>query len=244
MNNFENLKNLPRYTPGHIELGGLSIRYNDPLALYNEYKDIFIRRIYEFTPVQASPVIIDAGGYIGLSTLYFKTRFPNARVTVFEPDPTIGQILLANITANHITDTTYINAGVGSKAGKFQFSPDGADGGTVLAHIHHNPIKIDIVKLSDFINSPVDLLKMNIEGMEGDVFDEIEDILALIDQIIFEYHAFYNFPQKLGHILNLLDRHQFRYLVADVPCVATPLSFKLTPEYKQFNLVYAKRIKP
>lgn len=240
----EALKGLPRCTPGQIELNGLSIRYNDSLALYNEYNDIFIKRIYEFKAAHPSPVILDVGGYIGLSAMYFKTIFPGAGITVFEPDAAIGDILKTNIRANQFTGVTFIDAGVGKKEGKIPYFPDGADGGNTFLPKHDRAIEVNIVKLSDYITGPVDLLKMNIEGMEGDVFEEIQHKLSFIRQVIFEYHAFHNLPQNLGHILNILERNGFRYLVTDVPCAPTPVPFKMNKNYKQFNLVYAARINP
>ncbi len=244
LKNLENLKILPRYTSGQIELGGLSIHYNDPLALYNEYTDIFLNRIYEFKSRHPSPVILDVGGYVGLSTMYFKTIFPTAKITVFEPDTNIGNIFKTNIMANQFTDITFINAGVGKKEGKILYFSDGADGGNTVVPQHDKSIEVNIVKLSDYINSSVDLVKMNIEGMEGDVFEEIEHKLSFIHQVIFEYHAFHNLPQNLGKILNILERNRFKYLVTDVPCARTRVPFKLNKNYKQFNLVYATKLNP
>jgi FkbM family methyltransferase len=43
------------------------------------------------------PVIIDCGGNIGLSVLYFKYLFPNSVITVFEPSPPVFEILKENI---------------------------------------------------------------------------------------------------------------------------------------------------
>ena len=81
---------------------------------------------------------------------------------------------------------------------------------------------------------------MNIEGMEGEIFEEIEQRLPLIKEIIFEYHAFHHLTQHLGKILTILDRKGFRYLVADVPCAPTPIPFRMNMNYKHFNLVYAR----
>jgi FkbM family methyltransferase len=241
INTLENLKSYPRYTPGQIRLNGLSIRYNDSLALYNGYKDIFINRIYEFKPVHPCPVILDVGGYIGLSTMYFKTSFPGADVTVFEPDPGIFHILELNLEANHFTGVQTIRAGAGKKEGNEFFFPDGADGGNRFVSKHDTSMQVNIVKLSNYINSPIDLLKMNIEGMEGEVFEEIESRLSFIREIIFEYHAFHNLPQSLGKILDILDRNGFRFLVTDIPGAVTPVPFNMNGNYKRFNLVYARR---
>ena len=240
----ETLKNLPRYSEGRIRLCGLLIHYNDPLSLYNEFKDIFINKIYNFKPDNENPSILDVGGYIGLSVMFFKTNFPRAKITVFEPDPAAFNILKTNIEINHFQDIELINAGVGKKRGTVLFFPDGADGGNPFVQKQENRINVNTVKLSNYINGPLDLLKMNIEGMEGEVIEEIESRLPLIKEIIFEYHSFHNLPQHLGKILTILDRKGFRYLVADVPCSPTPIPFKMDKNYKYFNLVYARNTSP
>ena len=242
MQTLEDLPHLPRYVHGSITLDGLSIVYNDPLAFYNEYKDIFIDNIYRFNPTHPSPVILDVGGYIGLSALYFKTLFPAAKITVFEPDPAVFALLKTNLANNGCPDVILIAAGVGKEKTKRPFYPDGADGGSLLARRQNQVIEVNLVRLSDYFTGEVDLLKMNIEGMEGDVFEEIEPQLSRVKEIIFEYHAFANLPQRLGEILTRLDRNGFRYLVTDVPCARTPVPFKMNRNYKYFHLVYAKKI--
>ena len=237
----KSLKDFSRFTPGHMRLNGLSIRFNDSLSLYHEYTDIFIRRIYEFKPAHPFPVILDAGGYIGLSALFFKTLCPKAKITVFEPDPLTGALLKENLLENRFLDVDLIAAGIGKREGKRLYFPDGADGGNSLVPAEKGSIEVDIVRLSDYIRGPVDLLKMNIEGMEGEVFEEIEPKLSMVREIIFEYHAFHDLPQNLGKILNILDRNGFRYLVADVPCIKTALPFRMKKNYRQYNLVYATR---
>ena len=102
--------------------------------------------------------------------------------------------------------------------------------------------KIRIVKLSSYINRPVDLLKMNIEGAEGEVFEEIEDKLHFVKEIIFEYHAFDNLPQNLGKILIILERNSFRYLITNAVGKGINIPFHLPKKYQYFNLIYAKQI--
>ncbi len=78
---------------GAVRLGNYSIEYLDALSFYSEYVDIFKTRIYHFQTDSENPVIIDAGGCIGMSTLYFKMIYPRARITVFEPDPIVVDVL-------------------------------------------------------------------------------------------------------------------------------------------------------
>ena len=234
------LKRLARHTPGSFSFGSYNIDYTDPLALYHEINDIFNNRIYHFESKTRQPNIIDAGGYIGLATLYFKSIYPDAKITVFEPDPSIFSVLEKNMQQNNLKDLSLVKSGLGKKNDTCFFYQDQSDGGSIYQNTEAKKIKVNITTLSKYITKPIDLLKMNIEGAEGDVFEEIKDKLPLIKEIIFEYHAFSDLPQNLGNILNLLDKNGFRYAITDATSAKIPVPFNLQPDYKMFNLVYAK----
>lgn len=239
----ETLKFLPRHQKGVLKLGKYSVEYIDSLSMYHEFKDIFEKQIYYFDSKKISPLIIDAGGYIGLSVLYFKSIYPQAHITVFEPDPNIFLVLKRNIEANNLKAVKLINAGLGKINISTDFYPDHSDGGSIFkTNTNNKTTKIYVVKLSSFINQPVDLLKMNIEGAEGDVFEEIENKLHFIKEIIFEYHAFHNLTQNLGKILTILDRNSFRYLITNAVGNKINIPFHLPKKYQYFNLIYAKQI--
>jgi FkbM family methyltransferase len=241
------LKKLDRYKYGIFFFKNMKIEYVDSLSLYHEFKDIFENKIYHFESQTKTPFILDAGGYIGLSTLYFKYIYPDAKIITFEPDPSIFKVLKNNVEKNKLGSVTLVNAALGAKDGTMLFFADGADGGfcidkDVLGKVNNKSL-VSVVQLSNYIDRPVDLLKMNIEGMEGDVFEEISHKLHLVKELIFEYHAFYNLPQSLGKILNLLDSKGFRYLITDATNAKIQVPFVLRKNYKCFNLVYAKNYK-
>lgn len=234
------LTSLPRFQTGTFRDQHHTITYIDALSFYNEYIDIFKKRIYHFATTNTSPQIIDAGGYIGLATLYFKTIYPDAKITIFEPDTKIFPVLQENIA--HLNNVTAIEKGLGREEKTISFYPDKADGGSIFGTKNDTPTQIQVTKLSQYITQPIDLLKMNIEGAEGEVFSEIAEKLPLINEIIFEYHAFAELPQSLGNILQLLDKNNFRYLVTDATSAKIPIPFNLPNDYKCFNLVYAKNM--
>lgn len=237
------LQKLPRFQHGTFRTPQYLIDYNDPLSFYHEYNDIFNKRIYHFSTSNPTPTIIDAGGYIGLVTLYLKSTYPQAQITTFEPDPTIFSMLQQNIKQNKLTDVTLIQAGVGKTEKTVQFYPDNSDGGSLYTTQETTkPITIELVKLSSYIDEPIDLLKMNIEGAEGEVFEEIAHKLHLIKEIIFEYHAFSSLPQTLGKILDLLNSKGFRYIVTDSVGAKVPVPFNPPKQHQYFNLVYAKNM--
>lgn len=238
----EKLKNMPRNINGSYSFEKYKVEYTDPVSFYYEYKDIFENKIYDFKAVRSNPLIIDAGGCIGMSVLYFKKIYPDCTIRVFEPDPIIFSVLEKNIKNNGFENVLLVNAGLGKTEETINFYSDGSDGGSMYKTGEVNETKVKVVRLSQYLNEKIDFLKMNIEGMEGDVFEEIEDKLINVREIIFEYHAFDELPQNLGKILNIFDRQNFRYIVTDATNAKIPVPFSLDKNYKYFNLVYAKNL--
>ena len=236
----------PRYTPGICSLAGFRIEYTDLLSLYMEYKDIFLHKIYHFSSGITNPRIIDGGGCIGMSVLYFKSIYPESYIICFEPDPKIFQILQTNIIQNSLSGVNLVQAGLSGDAGTLRFLPDGADGGRVDAN-PESGILVQTVRLSDHIDGAVDFLKLNIEGQEWPVLAELEHSgkLPLVKEMVIEYHGWPNGPQALGDILTLLDRNGFQYIIHDFDqetCPSTKPPFHLDGNSNWFCLVYGRRL--
>jgi len=236
---------LSRNAVGDCSLNGYKIRYTDLMSLYIEYKDIFRQRIYQFHSEINSPYIIDGGGCIGMSVLYFKSIYPEARIICFEPDLEIFKILQHNLTTNNVNDVTLINAGLAKEEGILSFSPDNADGGRIIEN-DQGSMKIRTVRLSEYLSEPVDFLKLNIEGQELPVLQEVEESgkLRNIREMVIEYHGWPDEDQKLGELLVILDRNGFRYLIHDFDretCSASKPPFRLGPLTTWFCLIYAQR---
>jgi FkbM family methyltransferase len=222
-----------------------TVRITDGPNFYMQYKDEFIRRIYHFETQRPDPLIIDGGGNIGMSILYFKHIYPNSRLIAFEPDLAIFRLLEENMTRNGLTNVTLVNAGLGAESGTATFFPDGSAGGRL--ENRDGGVTVEVRRLSDYLAEPVDFLKLNIEGEELPVLREAEasGTLRNVRELVLEYHGWPNGEQRLGPILDLLDRQGFRYLIHDFDaetCFATKPPFHVTPQTTWFCLVYARQL--
>jgi hypothetical protein len=70
---------------------------------------------------------------------------------------------------------------------------------------------VETVRLRDFIDSEIDMLKIDIEGAEYIVLKDIEDKLNLVNNLFIEYHDKQNDIQRLDDILSILNNNNFRY---------------------------------
>lgn len=234
-----------RYQVGTRRIGSYRVIYTDILSLYVEYKDIFCHLIYHFDSKKSNPYIIDGGGCIGMSVLYFKSVYPDARIVCFEPDPEVFKALQQNLITNDLDDVTLVNAGLAKNEGVLSFNSDNADGGKIVQNNQGN-MQIKAVRLSKYISGPVDFLKLNVEGQELPVLQEVEESgkLRSIKEMVIEYHGWPDEDQGLGEILTILDRNGFRYLIHDFDgetCSASKPPFHLSPKKTWFCLVYAQK---
>lgn len=198
-----------------------TVRINDGPNFYVLYNDIILQGIYRFTAMRPDPFILDCGSNIGMSILYFKHLYPQARIIGFEPDPGIVGYLHENVKANGLADIQVVQAAIGGREGSLTFYSDGKYG-SCLAHLSSEAIpdgwtryEIPCVRLSDYLNEPVDFLKMNIEGAEWEALADCGDRLQQVHEMAIEYHHLPGLPRTLHKILSLLDELGFEYVVSD-----------------------------
>jgi len=231
-----------RFKPHKTRIWDYLVFYNDPKSLFSEYDIIFNKKAYHFQSDNQSPLIIDGGGHIGTSALYFKYIYPGSKIIIFEPDPNSLELLRRNISINRIENVQIIEAGLYSKSGRINFDNNQTDGGKVS---EDGSSSINVRKLSEYINSPIDFLKLNIEGAELEVIRELEQSgkIQNIRQICLEWHSFADQNQNLGELLSILERNNFKYLINHFDYRINPRlkpPFRLQNKTQYYLLIYAK----
>lgn len=153
------------------------------------YKQIFVWEEYKF-PVRFKPtVIIDGGGNIGLSALYFSAKFPDARVFVLEPDAENFQVLREN-TADNPKIIPIETALWGSNI-SFKTESSAGFWGTQIHEDESGKRALTIPDLMrQFDLEMIDILKLDIEGAEKDLFQSDVAWLERTRMIVIELHDF------------------------------------------------------
>jgi FkbM family methyltransferase len=139
--------------------------------------------------------ILDMGANVGMATIWFALKAPSARIIAVEPDPTARGSLKANVAANSLGDRVdVVGVAVGAAAGTAHLQSDGGSVFSMLGSEGDGP-EVKVVSLSELLEScnldHVDVLKIDCEGMEYDVFAHADaDVLDRIGTVVGEYHAF------------------------------------------------------
>lgn len=236
-----------------VMIEGRVIYFSDLYAVLRQIEDLYISNQYFFSSDKTKPVILDCGGNIGLSAVYFKKLFPNAEITVFEPDANLFSLIEKNVSENALEGIQLEQCALGDREGIAEFfvSSEYSMAGSLsdrrvrfgdTIEKNHVPIK----KLSPFIHGSIDMLKMDIEGGEFVVFEEIKSKLPSIENIVCEVHCSKDeMGMDLLGILKCLTDNGFNYFVDMCEgfrerATQKPLSF-IGEDYS--TLVYAKRFK-
>jgi FkbM family methyltransferase len=203
----------------HLRALELDLRFPDPSAIASQWHDMFVRQTLAVTFDTDTPRVLDCGAHIGLVSLWVKRQWPAARITAFEPDPVIADMLRENLHHNGAADVEVVEAAVWNRNGSVAFRAPGSDAGAieaVAADTRGQSREVRSVRLRDWLNEPVDLLKLDIEGAELDVLDDSVEALGCVRRIHLEVHDFDAGRRLLPRCLLRLEEAGFIYALSDL----------------------------
>lgn len=174
------LPNRPNTTVLRTYAGDLGILY-----------EIFWQRTYDLPQLRAGAyrTVVDVGANVGLAALFFLEKFPVSRLVCVEPEPANFQLLQRNLRG---TAAVAVQAALSAADGtvKIDSSPQAynakvsADTGTT---------EVAAISMSTLLRSQnmawVDLLKIDIEDYEKQVFAGPADWLAQVGVLLIEIHS-------------------------------------------------------
>ena len=162
----------------------------------NETVIIFSDHEYpsRYLKVSNNATVLDIGANIGLFDLYINQVNPETsfKIYAFEPFRENVQLLKKNLEINKIHNTVVIQKAVSSTDGTVYIDTTGTPDSIHLTDGTMGEA-VESIKLSTFAKDnslpKIDLLKMDIEGSEYDIFNTDFDYIANnVDQIIMEFH--------------------------------------------------------
>lgn len=204
------LSALPRFQAAETALLGRPLQLVDAASFVFMFGEIFEQQIYRFQARSETPYIIDGGANIGLSALYFKQLYPQSRIIAFEPDEIIFPVLERNLQTFGHADVQLLRRALWSAETKLNFMSEGADGGRVAQVDDQQNQTVRAVRLRDYLDEPVDLLKLDIEGAETEVLIDCADRLENVERLFVEFHSFARQPQTLHRVTGILAEAGFR----------------------------------
>ena len=185
---------------------------SDPLAIYQ----VLLRRggkAEYYLPSALEPeVILDIGSNIGASILFFRERFPAARIYGFEPHPETFRILEKNVGS--LPSVEVFNYGLGAADATISVPFDGADFSRFMSKDKItdwcgplSPIVCEMKHAGDIMKNlgltKIDLIKIDCEGAEYNILTALpQEMLFACKWIAGEMH-----DESAFALLELLASH-------------------------------------
>jgi len=234
------LINESKTTPCLNKIKNFKILSNTKAEFHTLYNEIFMEKLYYFELNNETPFIIDCGSNIGMSILFFKMLYPNSEIMGFEPSSNNFLLLESNIKNNNLKNIKIYKKALSNKIETIKLYGTGTPLGSIIQDNPHNRANYENVKtdlLSNYIDKKVDLLKIDTEGAEALILDDLDinNKLYLIDKIIMEYHHFTT-QNKLSELLSILEKNKFAYQICSDQ--HTPIEERLAQHF--FIYAYKK----
>lgn len=180
---------------GTANIAGLNVKFINFRLFSFLFHEIFTNNEYCFVSERNDPYIIDCGSNIGMSVLYFKMLYPDARIVAFEPGEEAYRCLNENVTNNQLKSVTMHQAALSNEEGTIDFYYDPDNVGALAMSVKQERMpkqkrSVKAMLLSKYINEDVDFLKIDIEGAELEVIEELykAEKLKYVKQMVIEYH--------------------------------------------------------
>jgi FkbM family methyltransferase len=169
-----------------------------PTSDVRTYKQVFLDQEYSFKVKRQPKIIIDAGANIGLASIYFSSRFPDAKIFAIEPELSNFELLSKNVSSyknitaihaalwNENNDINLIDPGLGKWGFMTQEDNNINDSLGKLCHSVKG-MRLETIMESWGINH-IDILKVDIEGAEKEVFYDTSQWIHQVDCLIVELH--------------------------------------------------------
>lgn len=187
-----------------LNIAGFKLNAYDYETAQYLLEEVWLNEDYYFNYSQQQPVIFDCGANIGISVLYFKALYPESTIIAFEPNPNLFALLEKNVLDNQLKDVYIHQVALSATNEEISFFINDNLGSFLSSKFQHrggdNEIQVKAVQLSGYIKrySDIDFLKMDIEGAEYEVIQELNEkkLLDAVQKFIVEYHYFKDRDQE------------------------------------------------
>lgn len=158
------------------------------------YEQVLLEAEYAFDLPFSPKIIIDAGANIGMASIYFARRYPEAKIFAIEPETSNFALLVKN--TRRYSAIIPIQAALWNRDGEICVTePDPASGfrgkWAFVTREGRKGAKVRAVTMRTLMQemriSAIDLAKIDVEGAEKEIFEET-GWLAGLGCLIIELH--------------------------------------------------------
>ena len=193
--------------PQRIRVAGkrVALHYPPEHGAQADFFACFIRNDYGLGKrLPRVRTVLDIGANVGFFSIAARGRHPDAVIHAYEPNPRVLESLRAN--AEPLGIVLHAEA-VGNRAGFVQMIDEGASNQARTSAAQNGGISLVTLDTAiDRMGGSVDLLKLDCEGAEWDLF-ELDEAWKRIQNVRMEYHLFRG--ETVGQVERALQKLGF-----------------------------------
>jgi FkbM family methyltransferase len=158
---------------------------------YGVAYEVFVHDYYRIpAALRACDVrcVVDIGANVGMSVLYWLEQFPRCRILAFEPHPRHAEQARRNIALNGQQHRVELRTeAAGAKSRGMLLSDQGASSALVA---DGTGVAVEVVDVfPHLIGRPIDILKLDMEGGEYELLEDVRFATLLPRAIVMEWHT-------------------------------------------------------
>lgn len=184
--------------------GGTYLTYRLNRGDIQSIREVWYESVYRLPRHARNETFVDLGANIGLTSLWFRETYNPAFIVAVEPSKENARLVKLNFDENGIRGEL-VEAAVGSSDGvaKFRHEID-----SNLGHIGERGEEVRMCSMNSVLGfldegASIDVLKVDIEGSEAELFSGDLSWLSRVSLILVEFHP------------NVVDRYALAKMIVD-----------------------------
>ena len=177
----------------HLKQLKISLYFRKGSKDYETFEEIFLKNIYDITLPFSPQTIVDAGANVGFASIFFKLKYPKADILAIEIENRNIKMIKKN--TSQISNFEVISKALYNRKAYFNIeNPYNATNSFQINETNDlSSFDIESVTVDEILTyknwETIDLLKIDIEGAEKQLFeDNYENWLPKVKVIMVETH--------------------------------------------------------
>lgn len=190
------IKSKLKYKPLPVHLPGSDLKFfiRPRTSDLKTFRNIFLYDEYLFPFYGAPQTIVDAGANIGLTSIFFAVQFPDATIIAIEPELSNFDLLQKNSAS--YSNIIPLQKGLWNKQTRLKIAnPEAPKWSFQVEETGERQNYIEATTIdqifSDYGLERIDILKIDIEGAEKELFSDKTDWLENVGVLVIELHDRY-----------------------------------------------------
>jgi len=185
----------------HVRISDISF-YTTSFPLFELVNEL--RGYLLLGDLRPGDTVIDAGTSSGISAMYFAKRIgPAGKLICLEPDPNAIEILSENIMINNLENVILLKKGISDRSGRESLLISNVGASRISEGFGEEckpVISIEAVTLDEVIRqyslNKVDFVKMDIEGAEVKIVEDLTSLLATQPELIIAIASYHEYSGR------------------------------------------------